>query len=320
MRKPSGLGVREIARKLNLNISTVSRALNRSYLVSKETTELVLRTANEMGYHKQKTKKCIVVLLPDSRVKLAWYTLNLINVLKDSLKQRNYYWEFINKDKIDIIQERSATGIISIDFSGDIAKDISDKYNIPLVCINDASDHTDNVYSVNSDAASAIELSFGCLYDYGHRNIAYIATSGNSYGAEKRKEAFLKIAARCGLSDTCVYISEQVNAYHGIVSRLAKQGITGIIADGESAGLLILNSLNTCKIKVPGKMSFITWELPYISELINPALTTVEQNFPLIAEKAVLMLESQMRGEPITGDITVPYRLHQRNSVTVPVR
>ena len=55
MRKPSGLGVREIAKKLNLNISTVSRALNGSYQISKDTTELVLRTANEMGRIPQKT-------------------------------------------------------------------------------------------------------------------------------------------------------------------------------------------------------------------------------------------------------------------------
>ena len=319
MRKPSGLGVREIAKKLNLNISTVSRALNRSYIISKETTELVIRTANEMGYHKQRTKKSIIVLLPASHVKLAWYTLNLINALKECLSQREYFWEFVNSDRIDIIQERSITGIISLDFSGRIARAVCEKYNIPLVCINDASDHADNVFSVNSDAASAINLSFGCLYDYGHRNIAYVTTSGLSYTAEKRKNAFLKIVSERGLEQSCVYISEHVNAYHGIISNLAKQGITGIIAEGESSGLLIMNSLDTCKISVPEKMSLITWELPYISALVSPALTTVEQNFPLLAEKAVLMLESQIRGESVSEDISVPYRLHLRNSVTVPV-
>ena len=80
-----------------------------------------------------------------------------------------------------------------------------------------------------------------------------------------------------------------------------------------------MNSLDICKISVPEKMSLITWELPYISALVSPALTTVEQNFPLLAEKAVLMLESQIRGESVSEDISVPYRLHLRNSVTVPV-
>lgn len=319
MRKPSGLGVREIARKLNLNISTVSRALNRSYQVSKETTELVLRTANEMGYHKQQTRKCIVVLLPAACVKLAWYTLNLINALKDSLMSRNYYWEFINSDRIDIIQERSVSGIISIDFTGRIAGEVSEKYNIPLVCINDAPNPRENVCSVISDATSSIRMAFDCLYDYGHRNIAFISTSGGrSVEGRLREEAFRNIASVRGLTDRCVIVSESVQTYHGTVHELAVKGITAIIVDGENSGLSVFKSLNFCKLTIPRKMSLITWELPYVSDMVRPAITTVEQNFPALAETAVAMLESTIRNEPPGDSITVPYRLHFRNSVSVP--
>lgn len=318
MRKASGLGIREIAKKLNLNISTVSRALNNSFQVSKETTQLVQKTAIEMGYHKQNSLECIIILLPSSTVKLAWYTLNLLNVLQDLLREKNYLWCFVNSDKIDIIQERSITGIISLDFQGEIARKLSKKYNIPLVCINDASDHFDNVYSINSDTASAIELSFGCLYDYGHRKIAYIATGGKSYIAQKREKAFLDIVRGKDLTNLCVYVYEKVNAYHGIIRNLYNNGITGIIADGESAGLMLLNSLNTCNIKIPQEMSLITWELPYISNLVNPALTTVEQNFPLLAEKAILTLEALIKREKISKDVFVPYQLHLRSSVAIP--
>ena len=318
MRKPSGLGVREIARKLNLNISTVSRALNRSYHVSKETTELVLRTANEMGYHKQQTRRCIVILLPSSQVRLAWYTLNLINALKGCLLSRNYYWEFINSDRIDIIQERSVIGIISIDYTGHIAKEISDKYSIPLVCINDAPNPGENIYSVSSDATSSIHLAFDCLFDYGHRNIAFISTSGHSVEAKWREEAFRNTVSKRGLENRCVYVSEAVQVYHGMVHELAAQGITAIIADGETTGLSICKSLNFCKINIPKKMSLITWEIPYVSEMIRPSLTTVEQNFPKLAETAVQMLEAVLRNNPPGGSVTVPYSLHLRDSVTVP--
>lgn len=318
MRKPSGLGVREIAKKLNLNISTVSRALNGSWQVSKDTTELVLRTANEMGYHKQHTKKCIVVLLPSSEVTLAWYTMNLINALKDSLRQRNYYWDFINVDRIDILQERSVSGIISADFTGHIAKQVSEKYNIPLVCINDAADHANNVCAVCSDPASAIALSFGCLYEYGHRNIAFISVGGNSHSGLRRKAAFQEIVAARNLQNSCIYFAEDLKTYHGLVRDFSRNGITGIIAAGESSGLKILNSLNYCNLKIPKKMSLITWELPYVCSLIQPALTTVEQNFPEIAERSVRLLESLIRGETPGEDVFVPYRLHLRDSVSIP--
>lgn len=308
----------EIARKLDLNISTVSRALNRNRRISKATTELVLKTAEEVGYHMQHAKKCIVVLLPASRQILASYTMNLINALMRSLKRRNYYWEFINIDRIDLLRERSVTGIISIDYMEDIAKQVSEKYNIPLVCINDASDPSNNVCSVCSDPASAIFLSFNCLYDHGHRNIAFISTSGKSHAAHLRKDAFLKMVSECGLEGKSFYISDVVRTYHGTVCELSRKGITGIISDGESAGLQVFHSLNFCKLKIPQKMSLVSWEFPYVSDMVRPAVTTVEQNFPELAETALVNLESLIRGEPVPADTLIPYTLHLRDSVSVP--
>lgn len=122
MRKKSQISIRDIARELGLNISTVSRALNRSYRVSKETTEMVLRKAHEMGYHFQKINKNIVILLPSRKVELAWYSINMINALQGRLKDTDYLWEFINEDNIRIIQERSVSGIISLEFTQHIAQ------------------------------------------------------------------------------------------------------------------------------------------------------------------------------------------------------
>ena len=88
MRKKTGPGIRDIAAALGLNISTVSRALNRSYLISRDTTELVLRKAHEMGYHFQRARKCIVVLLPSSRLELAWYSISMLNALQRHLSRK----------------------------------------------------------------------------------------------------------------------------------------------------------------------------------------------------------------------------------------
>ena len=97
-----------------------------------------------------------------------------------------------------------------------------------------------------------------------------------------------------------------------------KKGITGIISDGESAGLRIWNSLKFCKIEVPKQMSLVAWEIPHVSELVNPAITTVQQNFDMIAEKAVYLLEAQFKKEQINEDISVPYLLHMRDTVSIP--
>lgn len=318
MRKKTGISIRDIAEELNLNISTVSRALNRSYLISKDTTELVLKKAHEMGYHFEQTRRNIVILLPPSNTEFAWYSISLINALQKHLSETEYYWEFINEDKIDIIQERSIAGIISLEFTHHVAMQITNKYNLPLVCINNASNHIENVYSVNSDAESAIRLSFNCLYEHGHKNIAFITYGNSSFVGKKRTIAFEKIINEYKLQDSCIIVQDNVNNYHGIILDLYKKGITGIISDGESAGLMIWNSLNFCNIEVPKQMSLVAWEMPHVSNLVNPAITTVQQNFDMIAEKAIYLLEAQFKKEQITGDISIPYQLHLRDTVSIP--
>ena len=318
MRKKTGPGIRDIAAALGLNISTVSRALNRSYLISRDTTELVLRKAHEMGYHFQRARKCIVVLLPSSQLELAWYSISMLNALQRHLSRTQYDWEFVNEDKIGIIQERSVSGIISLEFKLRIADMINKKYNIPLVCINNASSHVDNARSVNSDDENGIRKAFLCLHEFGHRNIAFIAVGGISFEGRCRREAFEKIVDEYNLRDSCVSVPGDVGNYHGIVLNLYRRGITGIIADGESAGLGIWNSLNFCEIEVPRQMSLVAWEMPYVSKMVKPAITTVEQNFDLIAEKAVSLLEAQFHGETSVNDFSVPYLLHMRETVHIP--
>lgn len=318
MRKPKGLGVREIAAKLHVSISTVSRAMNNDSRISEETIANVLKTANEMGYHQKKSRKTIAIILPESHLSLGWYSLNMLNALIKVLRGKEYFWEFINADKTDILQERSLSGLISVDFNQSVAQEISRKYQISLVCVNNKSCHYENVFSVNSDASSAISLSFEHLYNFGHRKIAFLSGSSVSFPGEKRKTAFLKICEEYKISKDCICLSSKGAALYGKILDLYKSGVTGIIAAGESESLSVLNALKYCKISVPRKMSLITWETPLVSEFMDPPITTVGQNFEALAENAVEMLELSMNRKTVPNDVLVPYHLHLRSSVALP--
>ena len=318
MRKKSGVNIRDIAAELDLNISTVSRALNGSFLISRETTELVQHKAHEMGYQFQRMKKNIVILLPSSDSELAWYSLSLINALQTCLCQTEYCWEFITEDNIDLIQERSIAGMISLVYLPHLFLKVSAKYNIALVCINNTSRPSDNVYSVNSDAVNAVSKAFNCLVEYGHKNIAFVSQNGGSFAEKNRQAAFVSISKKYGLQNSCFIVPANVDNCHGIVLDLYKKGVTGIITDGESAGLKIWNSLNFCKIDVPRQMSLIAWEIPHVSGMVSPAITTVEQDFSQLAEKALQLLENRWNNNRQMSDIQVPYLLHLRDTVSIP--
>ena len=58
MEKP--ITIKDIAKKLGLSTSTVSRALSDSWEIKKETKELVIKTAAELNYHPNTQAKGLV--------------------------------------------------------------------------------------------------------------------------------------------------------------------------------------------------------------------------------------------------------------------
>jgi LacI family transcriptional regulator len=75
MAAPRRPTVRDIAHRLDLSVSTVSRALNGSRLASEPTRERIMEVAEEMGYHKRRTRRhgnrailVVALFLPHSDV------------------------------------------------------------------------------------------------------------------------------------------------------------------------------------------------------------------------------------------------------------
>ena len=83
MRKPSGNGgIREIAAATGFNISTVSRALNNHPGISPATASVILQAARELGY-RSGTTPVYAILLPETKMGLAWYSLNMLDALRE---------------------------------------------------------------------------------------------------------------------------------------------------------------------------------------------------------------------------------------------
>ena len=65
--------IKDIAKELNISVATISRALNNKYDIRKDTKELILKKAKEMGYTPnsiakrliQKRSYTISVIIPE---------------------------------------------------------------------------------------------------------------------------------------------------------------------------------------------------------------------------------------------------------------
>lgn len=330
MRKKSESGIRQIAELAGVDVSTVSRALNRRAHVQPETAARVFEAARQIGYRQKRLRQIIALILPESGTTLKWYSINVLNALRLEAVQRNWWLEIISADQIELLNERAVSGVISFDFNNHLAEKIGSTRNLPMVCINDSARHIDRVYSVFSNEFQAVNLAVSHLVGYGHRRIGMIINGDpESYCNRTRHEAFDRMMRVHNLSAfaECVHGKHTpgdpdslVRLLHGAVLRMAECGVTAIINTGESEAASVLHSLEVCRFRVPEDFSLITWEMVDVSEFLSPPQTTVCQNFAELARRAFDTLEKLVSGEPVCRDSLVDYLLRDRSSVAVPPR
>ena len=327
MAKSKRVGLREIASRVNCNVSTVSRALNGHPGVSVENARNILKIAYELGYCNSQEKR-IAVLLPKSTIPLFWYSMSLLNAIREEVVKRQLLLEFVFADQVEKMLERSISGILSFEFLDNSLGKLSEI--VPMVCINDSARHIDRVYSVFSNEFQAVNLAVSHLVGYGHRRIGMIINGDpESYCNRTRHEAFDRMMRVHNLSifAECVHGKHTpgdpdslVRLLHGAVLRMAECGVTAIINTGESEAASVLHSLGVCRFRVPEDFSLITWEMVDVSEFLSPPQTTLCQNFAELARRAFETLEKLVAGEPVCRDTLVDYLLCNRSSVAIPSR
>ncbi len=134
--------VYDIARELSVSVSTVSRALNNSVLVSEETRRSVLRTAQKLGYqsrgikrHRSRTILNVLLLIPyraDTRLHTFYDPADLIVGLKAGF----------GETRVNIIIEPANSASVSLTHkkSGDIDAVVCG-FMLPPAEIRDAAEH-----------------------------------------------------------------------------------------------------------------------------------------------------------------------------------
>ena len=317
-------GIQAIAERVGVSMSTVSRALNHTGQISSQRAAEIFRIANELGYAPRTAGRTIAVILPESDIELRWYSINLLNAIRQEAAERGRPLEIVSSDQLHVLDERSLVGMLSFDFSRQLAERIGRSNAVPLVCINDSARHIDQVYSVFSDEDQAMSLAVGHLAGFGHRRIGLILNGTLSdYCNSTRKVAFERELARFNLENREEFIVHPGDIrwkLHGSVRQLLDAGVTAMISTGESRSASVQNSLRYCGIKVPEEVSLIGWEMAEVSEYLDPPQTTIGQDFQALARCALNILECRIDGGQVGRDTLVPCRLNERASVAMPPR
>lgn len=301
--------IKDIANRLGISISTVSKGLNGASDISEDLRQLVLDTAIEMGYQTKKMKR-------DEHKKIAVFAenMNYTNMedfgyetvlgFRQAALRDNWdvavlpvtpSFQSIHKYDSFLLQE-GYSGAFLMGFAlQDPWMEQLPKCTMPTVLLDNYIEYNPHVGSVETDSAEGISLAIKHLKQLGHKKIGLFNGSPHSLITAKRYEAFV-----AGMNAHNLPINPNMIAFGHYVKDSAKYHVPKILSSGATA--IICGSdtiaegvLEECKLhgfRVPEDISVVGFDdLPQSANL-TPSLTTIRQDRMALGKGAYHVLHS----------------------------
>ena len=300
--------IRDIAQRLGVAVSTVSKGLNGASDISAEMRQLVLDTAVEMGYASKKIrsngnrKVCILIENMDYE-NIDQFGYEIVMGFKIYAARRNWEVSVIPSNLNMQTAEKYDTYMLKNGFCGAFLLGFSlhddwikqlNKTTVPTVLLDNYIAGNHHVGYVGTDSFEGISLSVKHLVELGHKKIAFLNGSKNSMVSEERLQAFLQSMTENGLTP-----DEKLMEYGYYVPDCAKYHVPGFLEHGATAIIcasdLIASGVITELIKrglrVPEDISVIGYDDLPIAKQLNPPLTTIRQDRVDLGRSAFLLLD-----------------------------
>lgn len=306
--------IHDIAKKLNIAASTVSRALKDNPLISEATREKIKKAADEMGYRpnvmaanfRTKRTNTIGVIVP--LINRHFFSA-VISGIEDVAYQQGFAVtisqsndNFVKEDKIahTLFANRVDGLILSIGMETKTTEHLrlfSDR-NIPLVFFDRVVDEIDAHKIVVDDFGAAYKATQH-LIDKGRKQIAHIGGPLNLKIYKNREDGYFKALADSGLSADKNFVvnnsltrADGVNAIKKLLQNKTKPD--AIFCANDTTALSAIMYLKEQGINVPQDIAIVGYSNEPFSEVVTPSISTIKQPGFEIGQKAAELIINQI--------------------------
>ena len=303
--------LKEIAKKLNFSVSTVSRALNNHPSIGLRTTAQVQKLAKEMGYEpnrmallfKQQKTNILGVILPNLSEEFFSQAINGI----ESEARKNNYSVLIGQSHDNIEEEiKLVTAMKNQRVDGVITsitmhtEDLSHfeelkKYNIPLVYF-DRVPESNEVHKVASNFITSTRQAVEFLIAQGHKRIGIINGPEEMKSCKDRVKSYMDALSNKKIKiDLSLVIStdlSQEKVYKAAEELMSlKKPPTAILTINDYVALDAIQYVKRNKSDQENNIVFVSYaNLPLTHYVAHPPIASVEQYPFEQAEKATRIL------------------------------
>ena len=326
----STVTISDVARRVGVATSTVSRALTRPGRVSEELRQKVVAAASELGYYPNPQARsltsgrtgCVALLVPDVTNP---YFCGLIRGTQTQLRARGYRHLLVdieNNDEIEVAAlaelPSSVDGLLVMGAHVSDERLVEVSRRVPIVIINR---EVEGVPSVVVDTPTALVEALQYLVSLGHTKIAYAAGPNPSWSSRMRWSAIEAASARLGV--TCSRIgpfSPGKHAGAAAADAAIHMGVTACIFFNDLLAISALRRFADRQVSVPGDMSVVGCDDIFGADFCNPPLTTITAPTEQVGRLATDMLLARLhQGDgdhaPLPDRIKLAAPLTVRDSV-----
>ncbi|MHC4535378.1 MAG: LacI family DNA-binding transcriptional regulator [Planctomycetota bacterium] len=322
----------DIAKKLNVSVSTVSKALSGDIGVSEDTKNAVFKVVEKTGYRLRKTNCRSVAFIIDKTFfnLTGQFYAPIIAGVEEELIKNNYFFQFSSVDKDDFQLDRinlnfkDLAGVIMVNYYHDEFDLKLRQFDIPVVLI-DYYIPTEDIPTVLIDNADGILRVCKHLASLGHRRVAYISgldvetttserlhgfrMARNLYGFDKDEELVIL--------DCKPSIDEGFAAMNTLLKRGTRP--TAVACYNDALALGAMDAISSSNLAVPQEISVTGFDDFDLGRTVKPSLTTVHVPLKDMGVLAVDRLMKTIKGEISTiQKILVSTKLIIRDSTAEP--
>ncbi len=309
------VSIKDISIRCGVSVATVSKALNDHSDIAEATKENIRKAAKEMGYFPNSSARALktnrtynlgVLFVDEAQSGLTHeYFANVLDSFKVEAERNGYDITFINKHMgqktmsyYEHSKYRGVDGVViaCIDFSNpDVVELIHGE--LPVVTI----DHVfDNRTAIISDNIKGMRDLISYIYEMGHKKIAFIHGADSSV-TRNRVGSFYKTLGELGIQVPDEYVKSGIYHDPAMTAKLTKDLLklkdrpTCIIFPDDFSCIGGINAIKEMGLRVPEDISVAGYDGILLSQVLEPKLTTLQQNTKLLgksaAEKLITLIE-----------------------------
>lgn len=313
-----GIRLKDIASKLNMSISTVSKSLNSDSSISPLTKRRVEELAKQWGYIPNESARhfklnktfTIGVMLPDLTDQFYVAAINGVEDISEGEKYNiilGQTHEDVSKEEniANVMLKNRVDGLIVAVTKDTVDMTFFEKFKsmgIPVVCIiREPNNHSFNCISINNEEGGFKATNF--LIAKGHRRVAHIMGPKTLQISQLRLQGYLQALEKNNISfdeDFVKVVDFSRQQTEKVVHELMclKSPPTAIFT---FKNFITLDAIDYLKKHFPGRLNSVDFadfgNLSIFHYLDHKPIASIEENFYEVGKQAAILLFKMMEEE-----------------------